>query len=452
MPQNYFNRNSPNSLIGQAEDYGQLPQREDYGTLPAQNKYGQFKFGGPLGGNEGILDKAFEVLPFVGDIRALDRAREAAQVKITPDLMGGVDVGIEDPYTAAFETATAMPAVGDVATLFKMGAMSLPGIIALMARKTDDVIGLARGPLRSQAGIIGSTGAKTADLAALTRAQELKASGASADDIYGQTRWWLDHPDGRPRFEIDDSGANLSETFRQDIKDYGVRRQENILPHDELYSRYPDTKEIGVMQTNYADSRNSGGSYVPEDDMITLNLRDTPSGDDVKSINLHELQHAVQGREGMARGGSPDAMQAQYDAARARLNFLESEPEYKYVTGELDKKFAELMDGNAPTMAEYNKLEESAMRGSDVYRQAQEQINILKGMKNKQGYEAYKSLAGESEARLVQDRMNMTMPERLAPGNEFYKKFDVPLEDQIVRMEGGVAQSADSLPMGAVKK
>jgi len=158
MPQNYFNRNSPNSLIGQAEDYGQLPQREDYGTLPAQNKYGQFKFGGPLGGNEGILDKAFEVLPFVGDIRALDRAREAAQVKITPDLMGGVDVGIEDPYTAAFETATAMPAVGDVATLFKMGAMSLPGIIALMARKTDDVIGLARGPLRSQAGIIGYHG------------------------------------------------------------------------------------------------------------------------------------------------------------------------------------------------------------------------------------------------------------------------------------------------------
>jgi hypothetical protein len=49
----------------------------------------------------------------------------------------------------------------------------------------------------------------------------------------------------------------------------------------------------------------------------------------------------------------------------------------------------------------------------------------------------YMRTAGEAEARLVQDRMNLTMDERLAPGNEFYKKFDVPIEDQIVRMEGG---------------
>lgn len=147
MPQNYLNRNSPNSLIGQAEDYG---------TLPIKNQYGQYQVGGDLGGREGVLDKAYEVLPFVGDVRAMDRAQEAARPTITPNLMGGADVGIEDPYTAAFETATAMPAVGDVATLFKMGAMSLPGIIALMARKTDDVVSLARGPLRSQAGTIGS--------------------------------------------------------------------------------------------------------------------------------------------------------------------------------------------------------------------------------------------------------------------------------------------------------
>ena len=149
MPQNYLNRNSPNSLIGQAEDYG---------TLPIKNQYGQYQVGGDLGGREGVLDQAFEVMPFVGDARALDRAQEAARPTMQPDLMGGAQFRMNDPRTAAFETATAMPAVGDVATLFKMGAMSLPGIIALMARKTDDVIGLARGPLRSQAGIIGYHG------------------------------------------------------------------------------------------------------------------------------------------------------------------------------------------------------------------------------------------------------------------------------------------------------
>lgn len=60
------------------------------------------------------------------------------------------------------------------------------------------------------------------------------------------------------------------------------------------------------------------------------------------------------------------------------------------------------------------------------------------------GYDRYHRLAGESEARLVQDRMNMTMDERLA--SPFYKNFDVPLEDQIVRMDGGIAKQADSLP------
>ena len=101
-----YNRNSMN--------------REDYGSLPIKDQYGQFQVGGDLGGNAGILDKAYEVMPFVGDARALDRAQEAAQPTITPNLMGGADVGIEDPYTAAFETATAMPMVGDAATLFKM--------------------------------------------------------------------------------------------------------------------------------------------------------------------------------------------------------------------------------------------------------------------------------------------------------------------------------------------
>jgi hypothetical protein len=33
------------------------------------------------------------------------------------------------------------------------------------------------------------------------------------------------------------------------------------------------------------------------------------------------------------------------------------------------------------------------------------------------------------------------MEERLA--NPFYKNFDVPLDEQIVRMEGGTAQSED---------
>ena len=451
MAQNYLNNRSPNSLIGQAEDYGQMPQREDYGTLPAQNKYGQFKFGGPLGGNEGILDKAFEVLPFVGDIRALDRAREAAQVKITPDLMGGVDVGIEDPYTAAFETATAMPAVGDVATLFKMGAMSLPGIIALMARKTDDVIGLARGPLRSQAGIIGSTGAKTADLAALTRAQELKASGASADDIYGQTRWWLDHPDGRPRFEIDDSAAKLN--WPDDIGPgdrIPLGRLENNYTHPELYEAYPSTGDISLGATG----NGLGGSYNPRYPM--------PGGGSKEVIDtapgslVHEIQHAVQESDNLARGGNPAEfpnVDNVFDQLNKNMDFLEGKFAQRIDSAKGDvKQLIKLRKENPEEYAritelmsryEVNNVPDLSRALFDDWDKAERTITP----------EAqYQRLAGEAEARLAQRRRDMTMPERLAPGNEFYKKFDVPLEDQIVRMEGGVAQSADSLPIRPAKE
>ena len=131
MPyKNVLNNGTSNALI---------QPREDYGMLPMRNEYGQYQVGGALGGHAGFLDQALEFTPW-GDKRAMERAHEASTPTITPDLMGGATVGIKDTYPAAFETATAMPAAGDAATLFKMGAMSLPGILAMMSRKTDDVL------------------------------------------------------------------------------------------------------------------------------------------------------------------------------------------------------------------------------------------------------------------------------------------------------------------------
>lgn len=47
--------------------------------------------------------------------------------------------------------------------------------------------------------------------------------------------------------------------------------------------------------------------------------------------------------------------------------------------------------------------------------------------------EQYRKLGGESESRLVQDRLNMTMQERM--NDPFYKNYDVPLDQQIIRFK-----------------
>ena len=465
-----------NALAGYREDPRQ------YG-LPIQNQYGQFEVGGDLSrvgpsGLAGRLDMLYELGP-TGDARAIDRGHEAATPTVTPDLMGGAKVGIESPGTVALEYGSAMPAVGDAATLFKMGAMSLPALLALMSRRTDDIVRSAAPQARRIQGTIGSTGAKTADLTALTRAQEMKAAGASTDEIYGQTRWWLDHPDGRPRFEIDDSAAR----YAPDIYDQNIDKS---LSHQELYSAYPDTADIPLTK-DFTESlpyrQTPMGSYDKASN--TISLRDELGTKRGKSTGLHEVQHAVQDRENMARGGNTYMFSGSNRATNPRFTKHEQEVQRFYHDNPLSSEYVriratgdyqkELAESNRLFTQEYNPridaLEAKIVNRGDYkkYGPAMDQVfKDFEVVKQKQfpllsraeklaktegfpreplqspteylsPHEGYRALAGETEARLVQDRMNMTMPERLA--DPFYKNFDVPLDEQIVRMEGGNALS-----------
>ena len=132
------------------------------------------------------------------------------------------------------------------------------------------------------------------------------------------------------------------------------------------------------------------------------------TADNTRSTTLHELQHAVQQREGFARGGSPEglpeALGNDAKALRTKANQL-------------------LAQGNRP---EALALEKQA-------RQLDSQI--VWGSHAPQ--ELYRRLAGESEARLTQSRMDMTGAERAA--NYPPSMYDVPVGDQIVRYGDGPA-------------
>lgn len=115
---------------------------------------------------------------------------------------------------------------------------------------------------------------------------------------------------------------------------------------------------------------------------------------DFKSKNIHEIQHAIQDREGFAAGGNPDMFESDLLslADLNKISFSEMDDFQRSMFGQLRKKYK-----NAKTP-----------------------------------YEAYKMLAGEVEARNVQIREKMTKAERKS--RPPWTTIDVP-ESSLIYMD-----------------
>lgn len=286
--------------------------------------------------------------------------------------------------------------------------------------------------------IIAGKNAKSADLNALSQAERLKADGVDADTIYRDTGWWLDHPDGRPRWEIDDSKAvispdGLSWGEAKDLSENGSTGTPlgNILKHNQLNNNYSGLTDYGDNDirayVNLQKGREGGSYNGAFGDQINMGIEHQPIYDNgavqenryftttQKETLMHEVQHAIQQRENMARGGSPDQL------LPTNKESLDSAQDY----------YNDLID-------EYNKTKDPDLL--EFIDSAKQDLDYQLSNQGLTSYDRYQRLAGEAEARLVQSRMNMTPAERKA--NPFYKGYDVPLEDQIVRYGDGEAMSA----------
>lgn len=232
----------------------------------------------------------------------------------------------------------------------------------------------------NQEGIFAGTNAATANKDALRAAQKMTAAGADPREVWSKTGWFKG-PDGKWRFEIDDSAAKFNTskqgaaTVENDVQhaaysgSYG--NPLNLLQHKELSAAYPSPlAKDTYVKNGLTMLRSERGAMDPATDSITLFA--PVSAQEGRSTMLHELQHAVQGREGFAKGGSPN----------------------------------QFWDGvvNPKTGAQYT-LDE--------------------------GYDLYRRLLGEAEARAVQARMNMTPAERRATFP--LDSYDVPIDQLIVR-------------------
>ena len=251
-------------------------------------------------------------------------------------------------------------------------------------------------------------GAKTTnDFFSINAADESVVRGALPDHIANKV---ISGASDGPSFIGSDlfDAHQLNSRFKFD--GFNALPVQNAINHNPLFNAYNLDEYVQVNP-----KLGIGGSLAKMDtgdSVITTGLGDQ------RGTLLHELQHAIQQREGWAKGGSPeqfktdgDTLQAYWDAlTRAQYGFMDAKkaggihPE----TGLSVQMYKDNMNGLSA------KIDELRKTGAGLAPE-----------------EGYKRLAGEAEARATQARMNMDMAQRRATYP--LDSYDVPVNQLIIR-------------------
>jgi len=255
---------------------------------------------------------------------------------------------------------------------------------------------------------------KTWNKANAAKAVELEKAGASPEDIWSTTGTFRG-PEGKLRQEISDQ--NLA------IKDYRNTGGAIVINHPELQAGYEQIPR-GIKVRPSSQIEGLAAYEAPKRELDwqmgeggTIHV---PSGEHLpRDIYAHELQHAVQAKEGFARGGSPSQM----------ILVLEDLAKKKR---EEARTFFDLSTNNDPLNPQIIKPG-ARQKGLALEKQARllEDKAMMAYHSEQAKMDLYNQLAGEAEARAVQARINMTPAERQAKFP--YESYDVPLNQLIIR-------------------
>jgi hypothetical protein len=158
--------------------------------------------------------------------------------------------------------------------------------------------------LLAQSGELSQFAGELADNAPvkkLQQAKSMKDKGQSTEVIRRETGWFKG-VDNKWRYEISDDAAEFKIQINT-IKEKLRFKASELIDHPILFDAYQDIKDTVIIFDPDLEL-GSKGMYSPKNDSITLATGLTEQ--ETMSILLHEIQHAIQEREGFARGGSAD--------------------------------------------------------------------------------------------------------------------------------------------------
>lgn len=295
----------------------------------------------------------------------------------------------------------------------------------------------------SLAGVRGAAAADKAEertfrMDNLSVAKDMEKNKKKAKAIKAATGWERG-ADGKWRYEMPDvvlrdpkEWVNKKTLTLSDI----VEKPNDLFKeYPELFDAYPELKDMKILKGR----AKSGGVFY--NNAITLNLGDIReaikydmdthyklANNSLKKTLVHEIQHYIQDKEGFAQGGNSEMI--------IDKNALDAIAKLRAEKDAVAKEFYAM----SPEEQQRRKYEINKR-----YNDLTKQIERLE-KSSRIGYDGYKRLSGEVEARNVSARLNMTPEERrksLAESTE-----DVARKDQIFLGVGDVSFSLRDMADG----
>ena len=268
-----------------------------------------------------IEQKRYEDQPWsewAGDVA--DNAVRTAKAILPTALGGEGKVGISDMARGAYKSAKdAVTFPGDVLTgkqaLYDENGVPLESAVGRSFNAVatiggaSSVVPVPENSLR----VFGGTKSMTADKNALAKAQIMESNGDAAEAIR-QATGWRRGAEGRWRYEISDEGSTTNHNeWLTDVSsptNNVYAKLGDYFTHDALYAAYPEFKNMEVK--GYYGNGPEYGYYLPRaersgvvtDPHIGLNLNYLTKHQ-TRDTLLHEIQHAIQQKEGFVNGSSP---------------------------------------------------------------------------------------------------------------------------------------------------
>lgn len=291
---------------------------------------------------------------------------------------------------------------------------------------------------------------------------EMPDANARTDTAQGMILWDSEHPEFVQLLERMNNGeyknftdeeketfkkvykerfndAKINQDFIEQFTSAGIPAPFNlpaVLDYPELYKAYPELKDVVVEIVRKKGT--ASGAFA--DNVKTIRLYKTfeESEEEMKSVLLHEIQHAIQYIEGFSTGGNMGMFQresgpSELDRALAMYRNLTKDELKDFTKEKENQKFKDIgmsdediesVSIKVPGFGTSEDIIERGVRdhGADwMYDEIQEAAKrvdnegkiVVNGKTYNSEYDAYRAIAGEVEARNVQTRLKFTPEERL---------------------------------------
>lgn len=298
------------------------------------------------------------------------------------------DKRYQDLYNQAFSDPKNPFKVTDKKALSQLTEMTQNGLLGM-----------------AEVGMFVGAGSKAFDKAMAFTASKMEKKGATPQEIWKETGT-VRGPDGQWRQEISDRLSTIKgdkpyeevimRAYNRGVENTGDQlyktNVEDVLSHNVLKEAYPELMGIETqMMRKGSDAR---GSLSVGGKNQVMQVRGDLPAQEARSTMLHELQHAIQEKEGFGVGGNVDTM------ARLKSTIYDK-------IGELNSQmgsYVKAMDAST------DPAEKALLR--QQYDAAMEERMKLVPFAQLDPMDAYRALMGEAEARLTQTRRDLTPEQR----------------------------------------